>query len=99
MHRTLLHRNFLRVIHSQVNLLLQLLHECITENCGLEPQFYQRLSEAWTILMDFFHADGKGISMESFETILFHKVKFFVKFIFFNITFVTISFNKIEIMR
>lgn len=75
-HRTLLHKNFLRVINSQVNLLLQLLHECIFENSGLEPQFYQRLSEACTILIDFFHADGKGVSIESFKTIPLYKVCF-----------------------
>ncbi|KAI1705747.1 c2 domain-containing protein [Ditylenchus destructor] len=73
-HRTLLHRNFVRVMYSQVNVLLQLLQECVTENAGLEPTFYQRLSEAWNILQDFFHAEGKGISLEAFETIPAHKV-------------------------
>lgn len=77
-HRTLLHKNFLHIINSQVNLLFQLLHECISENSGLEPQFYQRLYEACNILIDFFHADGKGISLESFETITSYNV-FFIK--------------------
>lgn len=54
-------------MHSQVNLIIQLLHECIAENAGLEPNFYQRLYDAWTIIMEFFHAGGKGISLETFE--------------------------------
>uniref|UniRef100_A0A914ELV1 BAI1-associated protein 3 n=1 Tax=Acrobeloides nanus TaxID=290746 RepID=A0A914ELV1_9BILA len=66
-HRSLLHRNFIRVMHSQVNLIIQLLQECIAENAGLEPNFYQRLYDAWTIIMEFFHAGGKGISLETFE--------------------------------
>lgn len=33
----------------------------------LDPVFYGRLSEACTTLVDFFHAGGKGISMETFE--------------------------------
>uniref|UniRef100_A0A915DV92 Uncharacterized protein n=1 Tax=Ditylenchus dipsaci TaxID=166011 RepID=A0A915DV92_9BILA len=73
-HRTLLHRNFVRVMYSQVNVLLQLLQECVTDNAGLEPSFYQRLHVAWTILMEFFHAEGKGISLEAFEVIPAHKV-------------------------
>lgn len=74
MHRTLLHRNFVRVMQCQVNILLELLLECIAENPGLEPTFYRRLNEAWSIMMDFFHASGKGISLESFESIPNHKV-------------------------
>ncbi|TMS36235.1 hypothetical protein L596_003449 [Steinernema carpocapsae] len=69
---TLLHRNFVRVMHSQVNILLPLFDECIEENPGLEPVFYQRLYEAWSVLTDFFHAGGKGISLETFETIPAH---------------------------
>uniref|UniRef100_A0A7E4ZTK6 C2 domain-containing protein n=1 Tax=Panagrellus redivivus TaxID=6233 RepID=A0A7E4ZTK6_PANRE len=71
-HRTLLHRNFVRVMHCQVGILLQLLHDCVNENEGLEPTFYQRLGDAWSILMDFFHADGKGITMETFGQIPAH---------------------------
>lgn len=73
-HRILLHKNFVRVMHRQVGHLLQLLHDCVNENEGLEPTFYQRLSDAWSILMDYFHASGKGISLETFETIPAHKV-------------------------
>jgi BAI1-associated protein 3 len=72
-HRILLHKNFVRVMHRQVGYLLQLLHDCVNENEGLEPTFYQRLSDAWSILMDYFHAGGKGIAMETFETIPAHK--------------------------
>lgn len=72
-HRTLLHRNFIRIMQCQVGILLQLLQDCINENEGLEPNFYQRLSDAWSILMDFFHAGGKGISMEAFDLIPGHR--------------------------
>lgn len=61
-------------MYSQVNILLELLQECVTENAGLEPNFYLRLSEAWTILMEFFHAEGKGISLEAFKNIPAHTV-------------------------
>lgn len=89
-HRILLHKNFVRVMHRQVGHLLQLLHDCVNENEGLEPTFYQRLSDAWSILMDYFHAGGKGIAMETFETIPAHKVcydhycQIFIKIIFRN---------------
>lgn len=59
----------------QVNILLELLLECIAENPGLEPNFYRRLNEAWSIMMDFFHASGKGISLESFDSMPNHKVR------------------------
>jgi len=72
-HRALLHRNFVRIMHCQVGILLQLLQECISENEGLEPSFYQRLADAWSILIDFFHAGGKGLSMEAFDNIPAHK--------------------------
>ncbi|CAK5099284.1 unnamed protein product [Meloidogyne enterolobii] len=65
-HRCLLHRNFTRVMYSQVHLLLKLFQECVNENIGQEPVFYRRLTDALAILLDFFHADGKGISVESF---------------------------------
>lgn len=80
-HRALLHRNFIRIMQCQVGILLQLLQDCINENEGLEPNFYQRLSDAWGILMDFFHAGGKGISMEAFDLIPGHK-KFMQKLSF-----------------
>lgn len=72
-HRILLHRNFIRVMYAQATMLVKLLKDCITENAGLEPSFYQRLSEAWNIVMDFFHAGGKGISIESFVANPTHK--------------------------
>ncbi|CAD5215790.1 unnamed protein product [Bursaphelenchus okinawaensis] len=72
-HRVLLHRNFVRIMYGQVNALVKLLQECINENPGLEPGFYQRLADAWNIMMDFFHAGGKGISMETFASIPAHK--------------------------
>jgi hypothetical protein len=58
---------FTRVMYAQVQLLLKLFHECINENVGLEPSFYRRLTDALAILLDFFHAEGKGIAVESFS--------------------------------
>ena len=54
-------------MHSQAGLVIQLFLECITENPGLETNFYQRLYDAWTIIIEFFHAGSKGISLETFE--------------------------------
>ncbi|MFH4974041.1 hypothetical protein AB6A40_000750 [Gnathostoma spinigerum] len=51
---------------SQLRALLPLLMECVEDNQGLEPIFYQRLFDGFSILTDFFHAGGKGIPMESF---------------------------------
>lgn len=73
MHRVLLHRNFVRIMHAQVDVLVRLLQECVDENAGLEPAFYLRLSEAWNIVMDFFHAGGKGISLEAFAALPAHR--------------------------
>ncbi|GMR60748.1 hypothetical protein PMAYCL1PPCAC_30943, partial [Pristionchus mayeri] len=67
-HRVLLHKNFLRVMSAQMAIILQLLRECVDENPGLDPAFYRRLLEAVGVLTDFFHAGGKGISMDVLET-------------------------------
>ncbi|KAI6187857.1 Protein unc-13-like protein D [Aphelenchoides besseyi] len=72
-HRNLLHRNFIRIMHGQVNVLVRLLQDCVNENPGLEPPFYMRLSEAWNVLVEFFHAGGKGISMEAFASMPSHR--------------------------
>ncbi|ETN69046.1 hypothetical protein NECAME_01156 [Necator americanus] len=34
----------------------------------MEPTFYHRLFEAWHVLVDFFHAGGKGLSTDVLET-------------------------------
>ncbi|KJH42394.1 C2 domain protein [Dictyocaulus viviparus] len=67
-HKSLLHKNFLRVMSAQVEIVAQLLKECVDENLGMEPSFYQRLFEAWHVLIDFFHAGGKGLTTETLET-------------------------------
>ncbi|ULT80637.1 hypothetical protein L3Y34_010887 [Caenorhabditis briggsae] len=67
-HKNLLHRNFLRVMSAQVSIVVKLLRECVSENVGMEPSFYHRLFEAWHVLVEFFHAGGKGLSMEALET-------------------------------
>uniref|UniRef100_A0A183C2I1 C2 domain-containing protein n=1 Tax=Globodera pallida TaxID=36090 RepID=A0A183C2I1_GLOPA len=65
-HRCLLHRNFTRVMYAQMQLLLKLFEECVSENIGLEPSFYRRLTDSLAILLDFFHAEGKGIAVDAF---------------------------------
>ncbi|CAB3400482.1 unnamed protein product [Caenorhabditis bovis] len=67
-HKNLLHKNFLRIMSSQVATVVNLLRECVDENPGMEPPFYHRLFESWHVLVDFFHAGGKGLSMEALET-------------------------------
>uniref|UniRef100_A0A1I7XIV0 MHD2 domain-containing protein n=1 Tax=Heterorhabditis bacteriophora TaxID=37862 RepID=A0A1I7XIV0_HETBA len=67
-HKNLLHKNFLRVMSAQVSIVVRLLSECVDENPGMEPSFYHRLFEAWHVLVDFFHAGGKGLSTEVLET-------------------------------
>lgn len=57
---------FTRVMYVQIQLLLKLFQECVNENVGLEPCFYRRLTDALAILLDFFHAEGKGIAVETF---------------------------------
>lgn len=75
-HKALLHKNFMRVMYCQVNVLIKLWQDCVNENAGLEPAFYQKLSEAWNVLIDFFFASGKGIKMETFSTIPAHQVSY-----------------------
>ncbi|CEF60676.1 C2 domain and Munc13 homology 1 domain and Mammalian uncoordinated homology 13, domain 2 and Mammalian uncoordinated homology 13, subgroup, domain 2-containing protein [Strongyloides ratti] len=72
-HKHLLHKNFLRVMHAQIGVLIQLFDECINENIGFEPIFYQRLYDAWGVLTDYFHADGKGLSLEAFDGMAGHR--------------------------
>ncbi|PAV70519.1 hypothetical protein WR25_19405 [Diploscapter pachys] len=67
-HKNLLHKNFQRIMSAQVRIVVRLLKECIEENTGMEPNFYHRLFEAWHVLVDFFHAGGKGLSIEVLET-------------------------------
>ncbi|CAD6185172.1 unnamed protein product [Caenorhabditis auriculariae] len=67
-HKNLLHKNFLRIMSAQVSIVVRLLQDCVNENPGLEPTFYHRLFEAWHVLIDFFHAGGKGLSMDALET-------------------------------
>ncbi|KAK6766433.1 hypothetical protein RB195_026002 [Necator americanus] len=67
-HKNLLHKNFLRVMSAQVAIVVHLLRECVDENPGMEPTFYHRLFEAWHVLVDFFHAGGKGLSTDVLET-------------------------------
>ncbi|EYC33943.1 hypothetical protein Y032_0001g177 [Ancylostoma ceylanicum] len=67
-HKNLLHKNFLRVMSAQVGIVVRLLKECVDENPGMEPAFYHRLFEAWHVLVDFFHAGGKGLSTDVLET-------------------------------
>ena len=43
----------------------------------MEPNFYHRLFEAWHVLVDFFHAGGKGLSIEVLETSPDHVVVLF----------------------
>jgi BAI1-associated protein 3 len=54
-------------MYAQMQLLLKLFQECVNENIGQEPIFYRRLTDSLAILMDFFHAEGKGIAVESFS--------------------------------
>ncbi|VDL76863.1 unnamed protein product [Nippostrongylus brasiliensis] len=59
---------------AQVGVVVKLLKECVDENPGMEPAFYHRLFEAWHVLVDFFHAGGKGLSTEVLETCPSHVV-------------------------
>ncbi|KAI6176733.1 Protein unc-13-like protein D [Aphelenchoides bicaudatus] len=72
-HKALLHKNFMRFMYCQLNVLIKLWQDCVNENTGLEPTFYQKLSEAWNVLVDFFFASGKGIKMETLSTIPAHQ--------------------------
>jgi BAI1-associated protein 3 len=50
-HKILLHKNFMRLMYAQLNVLVKLWNECLDENPGLDPVFYQKLSEAWNVLV------------------------------------------------
>ena len=60
-------------MYGQINILVRLFQDCVNENPGLEPSFYHRLSEAWNVLVEFFYAGGKGVSMEALSNINAHQ--------------------------
>uniref|UniRef100_A0A158R5N8 BAI1-associated protein 3 n=1 Tax=Syphacia muris TaxID=451379 RepID=A0A158R5N8_9BILA len=76
LHRMLLHKNFVRVLISQFNVMLPLIMKCLDEEQGLnknplqsDPKFCARLAEGTAILTEFYHACGKGISGETLRNL------------------------------
>ncbi|VDD90489.1 unnamed protein product [Enterobius vermicularis] len=69
LHRMLLHKNFVRVLISQFNVMLPLLLKCLDEDQGCDPKFCDRIAEGTGILTEFYHAYGKGISGETLRNL------------------------------
>ncbi|KAF6203098.1 hypothetical protein GE061_003513, partial [Apolygus lucorum] len=65
----LLPRNFERVLSTVWDVcLLQLGHQMDGSAADKLPGFYDRLYEALDILVDFFHAEGKGLTLECLKS-------------------------------
>nr|XP_006815657.1 PREDICTED: BAI1-associated protein 3-like [Saccoglossus kowalevskii] len=64
LNNTLLRANFDRILEEIWHVVLNELQEQVESNEGKETLFYLRLFDALEILIDFFYADEKGLSMD-----------------------------------
>jgi BAI1-associated protein 3 len=65
----LIPRNFERVLMTVWDVcLLQLAHQMDGSAGDKMPGFYDRLYEALDLLVDFFHAEGKGLALEAIRS-------------------------------
>ncbi|XP_070581067.1 BAI1-associated protein 3-like isoform X2 [Ptychodera flava] len=64
LNNSLLRANFDRILEEIWNVVMIELREQVESNEGKEPVFYERLYDALEILIDFFYADEKGLSMD-----------------------------------
>ncbi|KAJ8895018.1 hypothetical protein PR048_000327 [Dryococelus australis] len=72
----LLQRNFHRILENVWDIVLLELGQQMDGNAGDKvAMFYERLYEALTILVEFFHAEQKGLSLESLKSATYWNVE------------------------
>ncbi|KAM9745899.1 BAI1-associated protein 3 [Menidia menidia] len=63
----LVKENLTRVLQSMWELLLQMILDSITENRGVQVEFYNRFQYTVETLLQFFHMRGEGLSLEDMK--------------------------------
>ncbi|UYV62344.1 BAIAP3 [Cordylochernes scorpioides] len=76
----LLQENFDRLLEVVWHLVLEELLENARSSIGKErPSFFERLSASMGLLLEFFHAEGKGLPFQSIQTELYQDLDAFLK--------------------
>uniref|UniRef100_A0A668AUP9 BAI1 associated protein 3 n=1 Tax=Myripristis murdjan TaxID=586833 RepID=A0A668AUP9_9TELE len=65
---TLVKENLARVLQSLWELLLRMILDTITENRGVQVEFYNRFQYTVETLLQFFHAKGDGLALEDMKS-------------------------------
>ncbi|XP_029945950.1 BAI1-associated protein 3 [Salarias fasciatus] len=64
----LVKENLSRVLQSSWELLLRMILDAVTENRGVQVEFYNRFQYTVERLLQFFHAKGEGLSLEDMKS-------------------------------
>ncbi|KAM6904913.1 BAI1-associated protein 3 [Xenentodon cancila] len=65
---TLVKENLTRVLQSMWELLLRMILDSVTENRGVQVEFYNRFQYTVETLLQFFHVKGEGLSLEDMKS-------------------------------
>lgn len=65
---SLLKENLARVLQSMWELLLRMILDTLAENRGVQVEFFNRFQYTAEVLVQFFHADGEGLSLEDMKS-------------------------------
>ncbi|XP_008327716.1 BAI1-associated protein 3 [Cynoglossus semilaevis] len=63
----LVKENMTRVVQSMWELLLRMITDAVTENRGVQVEFYNRFQYTVETVLQFFHTKGEGISLEDMK--------------------------------
>ncbi|XP_056434433.1 BAI1-associated protein 3 [Gadus chalcogrammus] len=64
---SLVKENLTRVLQSMWSLLLQMILDTVAENRGVQEEFYNRFQYTVETLLQFFHAEGNGLTIEDMK--------------------------------
>ncbi|KAM6957675.1 BAI1-associated protein 3 [Aplochiton taeniatus] len=65
---SLLKENLARVLQSMWELLLRMILDTLAENRGVQVEFFNRFQYTAEVLVQFFHAEGEGLSLEDMKS-------------------------------
>ncbi|KAK2833234.1 hypothetical protein Q5P01_017123 [Channa striata] len=68
LNENLVKENLTRVLQSMWELLLRMILDTVTENRGVQVEFYNRFQYTVEALLQFFHAKGEGLSLEDMRS-------------------------------
>ncbi|XP_036408738.1 BAI1-associated protein 3, partial [Megalops cyprinoides] len=66
--QSLVKENLARVLHNLWQLLLRMIFDTVTENRGVQMEFYGRFHYTMEALVEFFHAEGEGLALEDLRS-------------------------------